>query len=536
MTNPLIKIIRFRNVTGLEGKLQSSLKEKARLEGLLESTQKSAEEEINSIILQNKSLKQEVTSMQQNSQKEISLSKAREATLERQLEERKDELSDKLDKRNFEFNCIKEELQLVKECKETAEKELQRLHKVTELSVRELKKKYEGQCSQTRAELDSLLEERNRLADEHEEFKEQSLIRLEKQAEHCCKIERELEATKTALDENKHEIDQMHFMAIELEREKGRLAGVLSSQKTLRQHSIKLEETIAQREAEINELTSEVERLQKEKELQDNAQRKRIAILESNLKSQRDNSQHLQSSLNMEKRESVKLRLELQEKGDELEQLEKELKATVREVKDLEDMYKRASAESKLHQSKLEGVVQELEQSRGECEMLERELSEFTEHKRIKDEQISSLDWETSQRSREVEYLKDQMRMSEERQQMEIENMKTAVQVARTEVSTLRSELADTRKSKASYQNEVFKLKDRLLAARQETDLVRDELFKKYQEHRNLTDAVISGADLSEIREEFLAKGVEDSYDDQIDGKIRQLKSTSKMSNGVSQR
>lgn len=526
----------YRNLSGLEDKLQNSLKEKARLEGLLETTQKNAEEELRALTMQNKSLKQEMISIQHNSQKEISLCKARESTLERQLEENNAELSDKLDKHNFEFQCVKEELQQVKESKEESERELQQLHRVTELSVRELKKKYDGQCSQVRAELDSLLEERNRLVQEHEEFKEQSLIRQERQAEYCSNIEQELNAAKEALDQNKHEIEQMNLMAIELEREKGRLAGVMASQNTLRQHSVKLEETIAHREAEIAELTAELGRQRKEKEMQETAQKKRLSMLESNLKSQRDNSQHLQSSLNLEKRENTKLRMQLQEKSDDLEKLQKELKAAFREVKDLEDMYNRARAESKLHKNKLEVVVQELDQSREVCDVLQKELAEFTEHKQVKDEQILSLDWETNQRSREVEYLKDQMRISEERQQMEIENMKTAVQVARTEATSLRSELADARKSKSSYQTEVFKLKDRLLASRQETDLVKEELFRKCQEYKNLKEAVISEADLSEIREELKTKGTEDSFEEQLDGRMKQLKAATTMTNGVSQR
>ena len=534
--NNLSMKICCRNLSGLEDKLQTSLKEKARLEGLLEATQINAKEEIHTLTLQNNVLKQEVISIQQNSQNEISLCKSREATLERQLEQSNDELSDKLDKYNFEFKCIEQELQQVKESKEETEKELQRLHKVTELSVRELKKKYEGQCSQLRSELDSMLEERNRLMHEQEDFKEQSLIRQEKQVEYCCSIQQELEATKEALNQSKHEIEQMHMMAIELEREKGRLAGVMASQSTLRQHSVKLEETVAQREAEVAELTADLERQRKEREMQEIAQKKRTVVLESNLKSQRDNSQLLQSNLSMEKRENAKLRVQLQEKSNEIERLEKELKVALREVKELEEMYNRARGETKLHQNNLESVKQELDQSREMCEVIQRELSDFTEQKRIKDEQMSSLDWEVNQRSREVEYLKDQMRMSEERQQIEIENMKTAVQVAKTEVASLRSELVDAKKTKTSYQHEVLKLKDELSASRQETDLVKEELFKKYQDCKNIKDAVARGAGLNEIRDELLSKVTEDSYEDQIDGKIKQLKSTSTLSNGVSQR
>ena len=156
--------------------------------------------------------------------------------------------------------------------------------------------------------------------------------------------------------------------------------------------------------------------------------------------------------------------------------------------------------------SQLEGLRETFAEEHILRENLQTRLEAVLEQEVAKDRKMESLEWEVTRRTKEVEYLKEQLRIMEERQQLEMENLKTALQVSRSETSSLRSELSEARKAKCSYQTKTFELKDSLLTARQVTESLKQELFVRRQELNSLVNDVLASSNLQLLQEEVTKK------------------------------
>lgn len=315
-------------------------------------------------------------------------------------------------------------------------------------------------------------------------------------------MEKELSLLKEMLKQRKAEAEKMQLCAIELEREKGRLAGVLASQKALREHVVKVENEMATKESARLEMASEVERLKKEDEIQKKTASERIGMLETTLGNVREESKSVKDALRQERRENATLRGELEEKVNERLELIKTLGSAEKQAKQLQEKMERQSDEEKRYRTQLEIMKSGLIEQQTERENLQRKLEAVSEQEMVKDSQIQSLEWEVSRRTKEVEYLKEQFRMTEERQQLELENLKTALQVSRSETTSLRSDLSEARKTKCAYQTKTFELKDSLLTSRQVTESLKQELFVKQQELNSLLEDVLAARNLQQLQED----------------------------------
>ena len=137
---------------------------------------------------------------------------------------------------------------------------------------------------------------------------------------------------------------------------------------------------------------------------------------------------------------------------------------------------------------------------------MQKSLEALLEQEKAKDRIAESLEWEVTRRTREVDYLKEQVRVMEERQQLEMENLKTALQVSRSETTSLRSELSELRKVKCTYQTKTFELKDSLLSVRRATESLKQQLFLKRQELESLVKDVLASRNLPQLQEDITKK------------------------------
>lgn len=491
-----------RDIVHLEEKFHQSLLERARLEGELETTQNSNRDETESLRHQNASLREEHKTEKLLLQTEVTKERDKVINLEQELKLVADDMNKKESQYNQELQVMKESLEDMKSRKEIAEHELRKLHELTEQSVDELKRTYESQVKGLQDELAALQHEKVRLDKEYVAFQKKTSNELGIKSREMSQMEKELSFLNGMLKQMKAEAEKMQLCAIELEREKGRLAGVLASQKTLREHVVKMENEIATRESTLLEMSNEMESLKKEEEKQRKTASERMRMLETQLNNLRQENKNLQESFRKERKDNASLRSEVEEKANERVDLMKKIGAVEKEVKQLQEKVRNESNEVKRYRSQLETVKSSLVEQQAERENLQRNLKAVLEQEAAKDNRVQSLEWDVSRRTKEVEYLKEQLRIMEERQQLELENLKTALQVSRSETTSLRSDLSEARKTKCAYQTKTFDLKDSLLTARQITESLKQELFVKRQELKALVEDVLAARNLQHLQEE----------------------------------
>ena len=490
----------------LEEKFHKSLLERARLEGELETIQQSNQDELEALRNQNSSFREEIKTERSHLQAEVTKERDKAINLEQELKYLTDEIIRKESKHNKEVQSFGERLEDMKNMKELAEQELKTLHKITEENVVELKKGYERQLEESQNDIRALQEEKVKMEQEYELFRKKAENQLGVKNRDINQMERELFFLKGTLQQRKAEVEKMQMCAIELEREKGRLAGVLASQKTLREHVVKMESEIATRESALLEAGNELQRLMKDKELQQRTASEKIVGLETQLTNIRQEKKNLQDSFRKERQGTVALRREIEENANEKADLIKRLSGAENQIKQLQEKIKSEGVEMKRCRSQLEGLRETFAEEHILRENLQTRLESVLEQQAAKDRKMESLEWEVTRRTKEVEYLKEQLRIMEERQQLEMENLKTALQVSRSETSSLRSELSEARKAKCSYQTKTFELKDSLLTARQVTESLKQELFVRRQELNSLVNDVLASSNLQLLQEEVTKK------------------------------
>jgi chromosome segregation ATPase len=76
-----------------------------------------------------------------------------------------------------------------------------------------------------------------------------------------------------------------------------------------------------------------------------------------------------------------------------------------------------------------------------------------------------SLQWQISQKNKEVAAIQQKMDLMEQRQQVEIDNLRKTIEENQTELENLREELGTAQKEKAEQQAQVTELRTTLKAS-----------------------------------------------------------------------
>ena len=446
---------------------------------------------------------------------QVELMKEREknANLEENLEHARQKLLEQEAKLVRKLKTVEEKLDEERGARGVAEEQLKKLHKATEHSVDSLKKKYQGDLRQAQQQFNLLSETRNEL--------QRQLTGLRKQTDHHSRrMEREIRTLKAelttagdTLKQRQEQLDRMRLVAIELERAKGRCAGMLTSQRMLREHAAQLEQALGASEAALAEMTANFECSEKGLELQQKKAGERIAALEATLKSCEDLVQELRGRLRNEKKEKVALMEDLQTITQELQEKQERLRTATTKADSLAQELERAVNKTKQFSDQLQTVRGKLETSELARGKLQTHVDLLCDAEKAQEKHVAAVQWEAGQSQREADYLKEQLRLGEERQQRELGNLRGALQVARGEVTSLRSEVSDVRKTRCDKQHEVVQLRDALLGAKRDTQCVRQQLFARTQQLEAIRRAVTMATDLDQLRD-LLPRGELDKVGD----------------------
>ncbi|XP_031559948.1 paramyosin-like [Actinia tenebrosa] len=486
----------------LEKRLHESCSQKAKLEGELESTQRAAKTQETVYETQTESLKQEMNQIQTNLQHQVTRHRDEAINLRQEVEYLKAQHQEKNKKHNNEVLELKGKLLQAEESKTHFEADTRKkFEELCESSVSEAKENFEKKLSEKEGDLFSTRQEKEELFFRFTELEERAKNTANLQKDRIATLEKELGFARKVLSEQRNEIEKLSMVSVELEREKGRLAGLMTSQKTLRDHCSKMEQFAASKELKISELNTSVEILQRDKDLLRKESERKISSLESSLADNKSVVEELKLRLKSQRNQNSQLRAGLDKSEEEMEKVMKELTSARLDLEKTNKKYEKCVHDLNNSDESLRAVKSNLQDSKLLTSRLEKENEILKEQGKVKDDLAASTQWKLQQCRKELDYAKEQLRMSDERHQIEIENLKTACQVAKSEATYLRREVAMARKSKCENQEKFFTSRDEVLLTRQEAESVKQELFSASQQLRYLKSAILNARDVTEVQE-----------------------------------
>uniref|UniRef100_A0A3Q3GRV1 Golgin A3 n=1 Tax=Labrus bergylta TaxID=56723 RepID=A0A3Q3GRV1_9LABR len=249
-------------------------------------------------------------------------------------------------------------------------------------------------------------------------------------------------------------------LTLELEHEKGKLAGLAQSHNTLREHSNILETALAKREADLVQLNLQVQAVLKRKEEEDQQMKQVVQTLQLALEKEKTKVKDLREQVAAAKAEAAHNRRHYRAAMLELSEIKKDLQAKEDLVKALQNESHKLQAQDEQHAQEVSRFQEELAEARLQLQILQKQLDEELAKQPLTNQEVEDLKWEVEQRQREIEAQKQQLEMMEQCQHRELDNLQRALQNIKVELESVQEELSGTRKDKFMLQAKVGELRN----------------------------------------------------------------------------
>uniref|UniRef100_A0A3Q2P356 Golgin A3 n=1 Tax=Fundulus heteroclitus TaxID=8078 RepID=A0A3Q2P356_FUNHE len=249
-------------------------------------------------------------------------------------------------------------------------------------------------------------------------------------------------------------------LALELEHEKGKLAGLSQSHNALREHANILESALAKREADLVQLNLQVQAVLKRKEEEDQQMKQLVGTLQLALEKEKTKVKDLKEQVAAAKAEAAHNRRHYRAAMLELSEIKKDLQAKEDLVKALHSEAQKLQAQDDQQAQDVSRFQQELAEAHSQLQILRKQLDEELSKQPLTNQEVEDLKWEVEQRQREIEAQKQQLEMMEQCQHRELDNLQVALQNIKVELDTVQEELSSTRKDKFMLQAKVGELRN----------------------------------------------------------------------------
>ncbi|XP_014674761.1 PREDICTED: golgin subfamily A member 3-like [Priapulus caudatus] len=324
-------------------------------------------------------------------------------------------------------------------------------------------------------QLENTREEKEDLEEQLEEVSNLFKSSVEEYQQHIAGLQVALEQARA--DASEHQTEELaRCLQLELEKEKGRLAGVEETHQALKEHTDSLEATLAGRETTIVELDAHAQAVLLSKEQENQTCRQRMKSLQREIDEHRRSIKELRTQLLSEKGGSVRNKRNVESMTMKLDQLGQDLKNKCEEVQLLRVEFDRSRNSEMRYRERCSQLDTEVKALRTDVERLRRQLVDTEAKDPVLVEQMKTLTWHLRQKNIEIDGLREQLKLSEERQGAEIDNVKKNSLVSGKELESIRHELANTREEKFSYQAKMVELQAALKAT-----VEHNEMLKKLQ-------------------------------------------------------
>ena len=425
----------------LKTTLLKAEQQKINLEGQLESVSQANTSEFQQLLQDKSQLQAELNTAKVSHQHECLKLQAKVASLESDLKFAKKDVS-------------KGEKQLKKEL-DNKERHI----KERESQIQNL----EGVIAQLNEELNNVRNSKrvlgNDVADKHEMVQlllsQKDTLQREKQtlaaqlqheiaktekAEAMLKVE--VSTIRRACEEKERKLEaQVKELMLELERYRGKLAGVNTTQLCMRNHTGVLEAALAQRESSLVKLSAQTKMVLAEKEAEDQAFTNRISSLEHQLESLKAELQSSRQQRSVEKKRGELLKKELQQKEVELNDLRLQLDENNSKSKELKSKCTQLQ-DSKHHlDAEVATLRSQISTERSSLDTAQKILAERDKQLEILNKELSISRLQLAEVKEEARKIKEHGRIVEERQAMELDSMRQALDKSFANQESLRGEL-----------------------------------------------------------------------------------------------
>uniref|UniRef100_A0AAY5EU47 Golgin A3 n=1 Tax=Electrophorus electricus TaxID=8005 RepID=A0AAY5EU47_ELEEL len=452
-----------QQMSSLENHLQSIQEERNQLDTQLQSLQFD-QSQLSAVTEENEVLRKRVEQMQAEAGKAISEQKVRVKRLGTDLTSAQKELKTKHKAYESAVGILSRRLQEALTEKETAEAELVKLR--AQVDTGSNSQALQAKVETLRAELQSVLQSKALLEKELQEVISLTSTELEEYQEKVLELEDELQESRCFKKRIRRQEEANKKLALELEHEKGRLAGLGKSHSALREHAKVLETALAKREADLVQLNLQVQAVLKRKEEEDQQMRNLVQTLQAALEKEKIKVKDLTEQVAEAKLEAGHNRRHYRAAVLELSELRKDLQAKEELLKNLQDQ--RTEEVSRFEAELAEAHVQ--------LQVLQKQLEEELNKQPLTNQEVEDLKWEVEQKQRELEAQRHQLEMSEQCSQRELDSVQDTLQRVRVELEQVQEELNGTRKDKFVLQAKVGELRSSMKSLLQHNSQLKMEL------------------------------------------------------------
>ncbi|MGH0171547.1 UNVERIFIED_CONTAM: hypothetical protein FKN15_061674 [Acipenser sinensis] len=462
-----------QQMTSLQTHLESAQRERDQLELQLQSVQFD-QGQLASVTEENAELRKQVEQMQQEAKKAISEQKVRMKRLGTDLTSAQKDMKVKHKAYENAVGILSRRLQEALTAKETAEAELSKLKaQVTDGgSSQALQDKIEA----LQTELQTVTHSKAMLEKELQEVISLTSQELEEYQEKVLELEDELQESRGFKKRIRRLEEHNKKLSLELEHERGKLAGLGQSHTALREHANILETALARREADLMQLNLQVQAVLKRKEQEDQQMKELVQRLQAALEKEKASVGDLKQQVAAVKAEAAHNRRHYRAAALELSEVKKELQAKEQLFKELQIEADKLQAQDERHSQEVTLFQQELGEANSQLQLLQKQLEEQQSKQPVTNQEVEDLKWEVEQKEREIEAQKQQLEMTEQRSHKELEGFQASLQGIKAELEVVQEELTGTRKDKFMLQAKVVELRNSMKTLLQQNQQLKLEL------------------------------------------------------------
>jgi len=268
---------------------------------------------------------------------------------------------------------------------------------------------------------------------------QQEAAKAEK-AEATLKVE--VSTIRRTCEEKERKLEvQVKELMLELERHRGKLAGINTTQACIRNHAGVLEAALAERESSLVKISAQTKIVLAEKEAEDQAFTNRISSLEKQLGTFKVELQSSQQRHVVEKKRGQLLQKDVQRKESELNTLRAQLDEGNSKLKELKKRCTQLTESRHQSDTELASLRSQISVERASLDTAQKVLAERDKQLEILNKELSIARLQKAEIKEEARKLKEHSRMVEERQAMELDSMRQALDKSITNQESLRGDL-----------------------------------------------------------------------------------------------
>ncbi|CAG09693.1 unnamed protein product [Tetraodon nigroviridis] len=420
-------------MSNMEAHLQAIQTERDQLETQIQSLQFD-QNQLLAVTEENENLKKQVEQMEGETKKAISEQKVRMKRLGTDLTSAQKEMKAKHKAYENAVSILSRRLQEALTDKEAAEAELAKIK--AQVSDGGNTQALQEKITALQAELQVVTNSKGMLEKELQEVITLTSTELEEYQEKVLELEDELQESRCFKKRIRKLEDANKKLALELEHEKGRLAGLTQSHSALRDHSNILESALAKREADLVQLNLQVQAVLKRKEEEDQQMKQVVQTLQLALDKEKTKVKDLKDQLAAAKAEAAHNRRHYRAAMLELSEVKKDLQAKEDLINVLQSESQKLQAQGEQHAHEVSRFQAELAEAHSQLQILRKQLDEEIAKQPLTNQEIEDLKWELEQKQREIDAQKQQQEFVEQCHLKELDNLQGALQQQRMELKS----------------------------------------------------------------------------------------------------